>query len=78
MSMLPIVASASLVALSALAGAQAQTAPIRGAPGSPFRYAAPNEVQIINGVPCRTMYDRHLGTQVPVACAGNVMPRRVN
>jgi hypothetical protein len=78
MKMLTTIAGASLITLSGLASAEAQTAPVRGTPGSPFPYAAPNEVQIINGVPCRTMYDRQLGTRVPVACAGDVMARRVN
>jgi hypothetical protein len=78
MRMLTIVASASVIVLSGLASAQAQTAPIRGTPESPFPYAARHEVQIINGVPCRTMYDRQLGTRVPIACAGDVMARRVN
>ena len=77
MRMLTIVAIASFIALSGLASAQAQTAPIRGTPGSPFPYAAPHEVQIINGVPCRTMYDRQFKTRVPIACAGDVPVRRV-
>ncbi len=56
--MLSINWCAGLIALSALGTAQAQTNPIQGTPGSPFPYARPNEIQMINGVPCRTMYDR--------------------
>jgi hypothetical protein len=76
--MLSIVASAGFVALSGLGVAQAQTAPVQGTPGSPFPYATPNEIQVINGVPCRTMYDRQFKTRVPIACAGDVAVRRVD
>ena len=78
MRMLSIVASAGFVALSGLGVAQAQTAPVQGTPGSPFPYATPNEIQVINGVPCRTMYDRQFKTRVPIACAGDVAVRRVD
>jgi hypothetical protein len=78
MRMLSIVASAGFIALSGLGGAQAQTAPVQGTPGSPFPYATPNEIQVINGVPCRTMYDRQFKTRVPIACAGDVAVRRVD
>ncbi|RDI59768.1 hypothetical protein [Microvirga subterranea] len=58
-------------ALMALAGpnsAHAQPNPIQGAPNSLFPYAAPNEVQIFNGVRCRTVLVD--GTyRVPVECA---------
>ena len=37
-------------------------------PGSPFPYAAPNEVQIINGMPCRTVLVEGTNTRVPVEC----------
>jgi hypothetical protein len=33
---------------------------------------------MINGVPCRTMFDRQSQARVPVACAGDVMARRAN
>ena len=33
---------------------------------------------MINGVPCRTMYDRQMGTRVPIACAGEVAVRKIN
>jgi hypothetical protein len=77
MRMVSIVSSAGLIALSTLGTAQAQTNPITGTPGSPFPYARPNEIQMINGVPCRTMYDRQSRTRVPIACAGNVPVPRV-
>lgn len=32
-------------------------------------YAAPHEIRYINGVPCRTVYDRQSGGRIPVACA---------
>lgn len=50
----------------------------QGTPGSPFPNAAPHEVQMFNGVPCRTMYDRQLKTRVPVACAGEIHVPRVD
>ena len=78
MRMLSIVASAGFVALSGLGVAQAQTAPVQGTPGSPFPYATPNEIQVINGVPCRTIYDRQFKTRIPIACAGDVAVRRVD
>ena len=78
MRMLSIVASAGFIALSGLGGAQAQTAPVQGTPGSPFPYATPNEIQVINGVPCRTIYDRQFKTRIPIACAGDVAVRRVD
>jgi hypothetical protein len=46
--------------------AQAQAS---GSPVSQFPYAAPHEVQIINGVPCRTVLDQGTGQRVPVQCA---------
>ena len=78
MRMVSIVSSAGLIALSTLGTAQAQTNPITGTPGSPFPYARPNEIQMINGVPCRTMYVRQQKARVPVACAGDVAVSRVN
>jgi hypothetical protein len=64
--------SVGLIALGMLGVAQAQTNPIQGTPASLFPHAGPNEVTIINGVPCRTVYDRQLRTRVPVVCAGDV------
>jgi hypothetical protein len=52
--------------------------PIAGTPGSLFPYARPNEIRMINGVPCRTMYDPALKARLPIACAGDVAVRRVN
>ena len=36
--------------------------------GSPFPYAAPHEVQTINGRLCRTVYDDRTQRRVPVEC----------
>jgi hypothetical protein len=58
---------ASTVAVLGTIGlAQAQTS---GTPNSPFPYAAPHEVQMINGVPCRTILDRENNQRIPVQCA---------
>jgi hypothetical protein len=70
--MLSINWCAGLIALSALGTAQAQTNPIQGTPGSPFPYARPNEIQMINGLPCRAMDDRQQKARVAVACTGDV------
>ncbi len=59
-----IIAGVGLMMLGTVA--QAQTS---GTPGSPFPNAAPHEVQMINGVPCRTILDRESNTRVPVQCA---------
>jgi hypothetical protein len=58
-----IIASAGLMMLGTLGLAQAQTS---GTPGSPFPNAAPHEVQMINGVPCRTILDRESNQRIPV------------
>ncbi|QFU18079.1 hypothetical protein GDR74_08880 [Microvirga thermotolerans] len=71
MRKLAILAGAGLVTLGGLAAAQAQPNPIQGTPGSAFPYAAPNEVQIINGVPCRTLLVPG-NLRVPIECAGPV------
>ena len=63
-----IIASAGLMMLGTLGLAQAQTS---GTPGSPFPNAAPHEVQMINGVPCRTILDRESNQRVPVQCASS-------
>jgi hypothetical protein len=63
-----IIASAGLMMLGALGLAQAQTS---GTPGSPFPNAAPHEVQMINGVPCRTILDRESNQRIPVQCASS-------
>jgi hypothetical protein len=60
-----------IVTFTGLAAVQAQPNPIQGTPSSIFPYAAPNEVQIINGVPCRTILVNGT-TRVPVQCAGAV------
>jgi hypothetical protein len=49
---------------------QAQPNQVQGTPGAAFPHAARNEVQIINGVPCRTVLVAGSNTRVPVECAG--------
>ena len=73
-----VLASAALITLGGIGLAVAQPHPVRGTPGSPFPYAAAHEVQTINGVPCRTMYDRQLHTRIPIACAGDVPVARAD
>jgi hypothetical protein len=63
-----IIASAGLMMLGTLGLAQAQTS---GTPGSPFPNAAPHEVQMINGIPCRTILDRESNQRIPVQCASS-------
>jgi len=64
---LSVIAVASLMALGSVNFAQAQ---VSGTPTSPFPDAAPHEIRIINGVPCRTVLDRNSGVRIPVQCAG--------
>jgi hypothetical protein len=78
MRMVSIIWCAGLIALSALGTDQAQTNPIQGTPGSLFPSAGPNKIQMINGVPCRTMYERQQKARVAVACADEVSVRKVN
>jgi hypothetical protein len=77
MTVYSIVSSVGLLALSGIGAAHAQTAVVQGTPGSPFPHAMRHEIQMINGVQCRTMYDRQLRVRVPVACAGTVSVPRV-
>lgn len=67
-----VLISTALTIIGGIAAAQAQSQPnpIQGTPGSLFPYAAPNEVQIINGVPCRTVLIQGSNVRVPVQCAG--------
>lgn len=65
MKTLTIMASTVMV-LGTIGLAQAQTS---GTPNSPFPHAAPHEVQMINGVPCRTILDRENNGRIPVQCA---------
>ena len=68
MKILTMLIGGALTACAGFAFAQSQPNPIQGTPNSLFPYAAPNEVQIINGVPCRTVLVD--GTyRVPVECA---------
>ena len=78
MRMLSVISCAGVVALIGFGVAQAQPNPVQGTPESLFPYARPNEIRVINGVACRTMYDRQLGTRVPIACAGDVPVSRVD
>jgi hypothetical protein len=66
-----ILAGLGLVTFAGLGAVQAQPNPIQGTPSSLFPYATPNEIQIINGVPCRTILVNGT-TRVPVQCAGAV------
>jgi hypothetical protein len=63
---LTIIASAGIMMLGTIGLAQAQTS---GTPNSPFPYAAPHEIQTINGMPCRTILDRASNQRIPVQCA---------
>ena len=62
-----IFAGAGLMALGTIGTASAQ--PYSGTPNSPFPHAAPHEIRVINGVPCRTVYDYQSKSRIPVACA---------
>ncbi|MGO4706022.1 hypothetical protein AB4072_09640 [Microvirga sp. 2MCAF38] len=61
MKTLTILASAGLM-LGTIGLAQAQV-------GSPFPDAAPNEVEIINGIPCRTVLQYETNQRIPIQCA---------
>lgn len=63
-----VLAGAGVVVLGTLGLAQAQTS---GTPVSPFPDAAPHEIRIINGVPCRTVLDHGSNQRIPVQCAGS-------
>ncbi|MGF9761245.1 hypothetical protein AAII07_39250 [Microvirga sp. 0TCS3.31] len=68
MRTLAIITGIGLVMFTGLAAVQAQPNPIQGTPDSLFPYAASHEVQIINGVPCRTLLVNG-SYRVPVECA---------
>ena len=72
MKILTMLVGAALTACAGFAFAQSQPNPIQGTPTSLFPYATPNEVQIINGVPCRTVLVQGSNVRVPVECAGRV------
>jgi hypothetical protein len=61
-----IITTAGLISLGSTSMAQA---PLSGTPSSPFPYAAPHEIELINGVPCRTVLIEGTDQRVPVACA---------
>lgn len=71
MKTVPTLLSVCFMTFGGLA-VQAQPNPIQGTPNSLFPNAAPNEVQIINGVPCRTVFVQGANMRVPVECAGPV------
>ncbi|EIM27548.1 hypothetical protein [Microvirga lotononidis] len=64
---LSVVAITGLMGLGNIGFAQAQ---VSGTPYSPFPDAAPHEIRIYNGIPCRTILDRASGVRLPVQCAG--------
>jgi hypothetical protein len=70
MRIVAIITGIGLVAFAGPAAAQSQPNAIQGTPGSLFPHAAANEVQIINGVPCRTVLVEGSNLRVPVECAG--------
>lgn len=72
MRIVTISIAAGLLTCGSLAAALAQPNPIQGTPGSLFPNAAPNEIQIINGVACRTALIKGRNIRVPVQCAGPV------
>ena len=47
----------------------APSAAVSGTPASAFPTAAPHEIRMINGVPCRTVLVQGTDTRVPVECA---------
>ena len=49
--------------------APAGQAPVSGTPASAFPTAAPHEIRVINGVPCRTVLVQGTDQRVPVECA---------
>jgi hypothetical protein len=67
-----ILTSVGFAMLGGVATAQSWPQPnvIQGTPGSVFPHAAPHEVTIVNGVPCRTVLVPGDNIRVPVACAG--------
>ncbi|MBF9233799.1 hypothetical protein [Microvirga alba] len=66
MKTLTILAGAGFMMLGTIGLAQAQ---VSGTPNSPFPLAAPNEVQIINGIPCRTILQSETNQRIPIQCA---------
>ena len=59
-----------LMALGGITLAQAQGNPVQGSPGSTFPRAARHEIQMICGIPCRTVLVKGTHIRVPVECAG--------
>lgn len=67
-----MIVGGALMTFAGITSAHAQPNPVQGTPNSLFPYAAPNEVQTINGVPCRTVLVEGSNMRVPVECAGRV------
>ena len=61
-----ILAGTGFIMLGTIGLAQAQ---LSGTPNSPFPFAAPNEVQIIDGMPCRTILESGSNQRIPIQCA---------
>jgi hypothetical protein len=60
---------AGLITLGGIGASGAQPNALQGTPGSLFPYAASHEIKIINGVPCRTIFDPNRNLRIPVECA---------
>ena len=54
---------------SVLVGPPAGGTAVSGTPASAFPNAAPHEIRVINGIPCRTVLVEGTGERVPVECA---------
>ncbi|MCG7393835.1 hypothetical protein MHY87_13050 [Microvirga sp. ACRRW] len=72
MRTLTLLIGGALLTFAGLTSAQAQPNPIQGTPSSLFPYAAPNEIKIINGIPCRTILVQGTNLRVPIECADRV------
>jgi hypothetical protein len=66
MGKLTIVTGIACLAFGSLGSAEAQ---VSGTPMSPFPDAAPHEIRMYSGVPCRTVLDKGTNQRVPVQCA---------
>jgi hypothetical protein len=72
MKKLAISMGAAAALLGGIGAAGAQPSPIQGTPTSLFPHALPHEIKIVDGVPCRTVYDASRNLRVIVECAGPV------
>lgn len=78
MKNLTLIIGASLMTLGGIGAVGAQPNPVQGTPGSAFPYAAPHEIRIVNGVPCRTVLHPDGNRRVVVACAEPVLTGSIN